>query len=81
VRVSRSRPPEGWEEVFSGLCVEASVIQAVLETRGLRAVTQQFSSQWLIGSVVDDCRVYVPVDQAEAARDALAESPDPLDDA
>ena len=76
-----TKSPEGWEEVFSGPCFQASVIQAVLETRDLRAVTQQYSPQWLAGDVMDDCRVYVPIDQAEAAREALAESPDPLDDA
>ena len=68
------KPPEGWHEAFRGPCLEANLVQAVLESSGLRPVTQQFSPQsWWAGSVMDDCRVYVPNDQAEAARQALAE--------
>ncbi len=69
------KPPEGWDEVFSGICLEANVLVAVLESRGLHPVVQQFSPQvWWSGSVLDDCRVYVPVDQAKEAREAIAEA-------
>jgi hypothetical protein len=73
--MSAAPPPEGWKEVFQGPCVRADLIHAVLESRGVRAVIQQYSPQaWWSGSVMEDCRVYVPLDQAEAARAALAET-------
>ena len=66
--------PEGWEEVFRGACLEADLVQAVLESAGLKPVRQQLSPQvWWSGSVLEDCRVYVPVAEGEAARQALAE--------
>jgi len=72
-------PPEGWEEVFRGPCLRADLILAVLEANGLQPVRQQLSPQsWWSGSVLDDCRVYVPLDQAEAAQQALTEvQPEP----
>jgi hypothetical protein len=67
--------PEGWEEVFRGPCLQANLVQAVLEANGLRPMLQQLSPQtWWSGSVLEDCRVYVPLDEAEAARQALAET-------
>jgi hypothetical protein len=61
--------------------VGADLVQAVLESHGLRGVVQQFSPQaWWSGAVMEDCRVYVPLDQAEAARQALAKSDEPLED-
>ncbi len=73
--------PDGWEEVFSGPCVRADLVHAVLESHGLRAVMQQYSPQgWWSGAVMEDCRVYVPLDQVEAARAALAETEDPPED-
>jgi hypothetical protein len=78
---SRSEAPEGWAEVFSGPCYQASVIQAVLETSGLRPVTQQYSAGWLAGDLLDDCRVYVPLDQERAALETLEVSAEPSDDA
>ncbi len=75
------RVPEGWEEVFRGPCVRADLVQAVLEARGLRAVIQQYSPQgWWSGAVMEDCRVYVPLDQAGPAREALAEPEEPLEE-
>jgi hypothetical protein len=66
--------PDGWEEVFRGACLEADLVQAVLESAGLRPVRQQLSPQvWWSGSVLEDCRVYVVVGEVEAARQALAE--------
>jgi len=65
--------PEGWEEVFSGACVEANLVHAVLEANGLKPVTRELGSQALwSGSVFENCHVYVPVGQLEAARDILA---------
>ena len=70
--------PEGWEEVFSGACVEANLVQAVLEANGLKPVTRELGSQGLwSGSVFEDCRVYVPVGQLDAARDILAAQSEP----
>jgi hypothetical protein len=66
--------PDGWAEVFRGACLEADLVHAVLESAGLKPVRQQLSPQaWWSGSVMDDCRVYVPDGEAEAAREALAE--------
>jgi hypothetical protein len=66
--------PEGWEEVFRGSCLEADLVRAVLEANGLKPVRQQLSPQvWWSGSVMEDCRVYVSVDEVDAARQALAE--------
>jgi hypothetical protein len=66
--------PEGWEEVFRGSCLEADLVRAVLEANGLAPVRHQLSPQvWWSGSVMEDCRVYVPRDELEAARRALAE--------
>ena len=71
--------PEGWEEVFRGPCLRADLIVAILESNGLKPVSQQLSPQsWWSGSVLDDCRVYVKLDEAEAARQALVEAePEP----
>jgi hypothetical protein len=69
-----SNAPDGWEEVFKGPCLRADVIVAILESYGLKPVRQQLSPQtWWSGSVLDDCRIYVMVDQVEAARKALTE--------
>ncbi|HKF16526.1 MAG TPA: hypothetical protein VKF14_04935 [Candidatus Dormibacteraeota bacterium] len=73
-----AKPPEGWDEVFSGACLEADLIQAVLEANGLRPITRRLSSEGVwSGSVFEDCRVYVPVDQLRAAREVLATKHDP----
>jgi hypothetical protein len=66
--------PDGWEEVFRGACLEADLVQAVLESAGLQPVRQQLSPQaWWVGSVMEDCRIYVVEAEAESARQALAE--------
>jgi hypothetical protein len=70
----RADAPDGWSEVFGGSCLEANLVHAVLEAGGLRPVTQQFSPEvWWSGTVLEDCRVYVPAEEAEAAREALRE--------
>ena len=69
-----AEPPEGWVEVFRGACLEADLIVAVLEANGLEPVRQQLSPQgWWAGSVMEDCRVYVPADEVDVAHQALAE--------
>jgi hypothetical protein len=69
-----AEPPEGWVEVFRGPCLEADLVVAVLEANGLEPVRQQLSPQaWWAGSVMEDCRVYVPAGEADAAHQALAE--------
>ena len=66
--------PEGWEEVFRGPCLQADLVQAVLEANGLKPVRQQLSPQvWWSGSVMEDCRVFVALEELEAAHQALAE--------
>ena len=67
--------PEGWDEVFRGPCLRADLIVAILESNGLQPVRQQLSPEsWWSGSVLDDCRVYVRLNEAEAARQALTEA-------
>src|SRR5215469_15955394 len=73
--MASNEPPQGWEEVFKGPCLRADVLVAILETNGLKPVRQQLSPQsWWSGSVLDDCRIYVTIDEAEAARKALTEA-------
>jgi hypothetical protein len=68
-------PRQGWEEVFKGPCLRADVLVAILESNGLRPVREQLGPQsWWSGSVLDDCRIYVMVDEAGVARRALTEA-------
>jgi hypothetical protein len=65
--------PEGWAEVFQGPRVRADVLVAVLELEGLHPVCQAFSPDtWWSGPVLEDCRIYVPDDEAEQAREIVA---------
>ncbi|HZV49361.1 MAG TPA: hypothetical protein VFD49_06305 [Candidatus Dormibacteraeota bacterium] len=65
--------PDGWAEVFRGPCVRADVIQTVLEAHGLHPTLQRFSPQgWWSGAVLEDCAVYVPVEEASLAREVLS---------
>ena len=67
-------PPDGWAEVFRGACLEADLVMAVLESNGLEPVKQQLSPEvWWSGSVMEDCRIYVPAAELDSARRALAE--------
>ena len=73
-----SSVPDGWEEVFRGACLEADVVVAVLEANGIVPVRQQLSpTTWWSGPLMEDCRVYVSIDQATAAYEALAEREPP----
>jgi hypothetical protein len=61
--------PDGWEEVFGGPCLEAGVVQAALEANGLEPVNRQLEASDLWPTIgLDECRVYVPTHQADAAR-------------
>lgn len=72
-----SGTPEGWDEVFSGPCLEADVLEAVLGAKGLRVVVRRLNAEPLWpGTVFDDCRIYVPSVQAGAARRLMAEGRD-----
>jgi hypothetical protein len=69
--VSADVPPD-WEEVFDGACLQAGVLQAVLEANGLRPVTRQMEAVDLIPTVaLDRCRVYVTASEADRAREVL----------
>jgi hypothetical protein len=69
--VSTNAPP-GWEEVFDGACLDAEVLQAVLEANGIRPVTQQLEAGDLIPTIAfDRCRIYVTASEAGRAREVL----------
>jgi hypothetical protein len=74
--VSRDVPP-GWEEVYEGACVQAEVLQAVLEANGLKPVTRQLEAVDLLPAVgFDLCRIYVVEPEAERARELLQDTDD-----
>jgi hypothetical protein len=65
--------PEGWEEVYSGSCLEADVLEAVLEANGLKPVNRQLEARDVLPTVgFDECRIYVPVSEAENARELVS---------
>ena len=66
--------PDGWEEVFDGPCLEAEVLHAALEANGLNPVNRQLEAGDLWPTIgLNECRVYVPTDQAETARQLVSE--------
>jgi hypothetical protein len=69
--VSTDAPP-GWEEVFDGGCLQAEVLQAVLEANGIKPVTRQLEAADLIPTIAfDRCRIYVMDSEADMAREVL----------
>ena len=67
--------PEGWEAVFEGPCLQAEVLQAVLEASGLKPITRQFEAANLLPTVgFDHCRIYVVEAEAEAANQLLRDA-------
>ena len=67
--------PEGWEPVFEGPCVQADVLQAVLEANGLRPIMRQFEAANLLPAVgFDLCRIYVVEAEADAAIQILRDA-------
>jgi hypothetical protein len=67
--------PAGWEEVYDGACLQAEVLQAVLEANGLRPVTRQLEAADLLPTVgFDRCLIYVTEAEAARARELLAEA-------
>lgn len=72
-----SGAPEGWDDIFRGPCLEADLVEALLSGQGLTVVVQRLDAEGLwSGAVFDDCRLYVPVAHAAAARAILAEASD-----
>ena len=70
-----SRAPEGWDEVFRGPCVEANLIQAVLEARGLQVVAESLETSAVVsGLPLDQCRLFVRSIDGDQARQVLAET-------
>ena len=71
-------PPDGWEEVFDGACLQAEVLQAVLEANGLKPVMRQLEAADLLPTVgFDRCRIYVTDAEASRAREVLEDSTGP----
>ena len=69
-----SRAPEGWDEVFQGPCVEADLIRAILEARGLQVVADQVGAESVFsGLAFERCRLFVRSLDGEQARQILAE--------
>jgi hypothetical protein len=67
--------PAGWEEIFDGACLQAEVVQAVLEANGLRPITRQLEAVDLLPTVgFDRCRIYVTEGEAATAREVLEEA-------
>ncbi|MBO0682281.1 MAG: hypothetical protein J2P45_03915 [Candidatus Dormibacteraeota bacterium] len=66
--------PGDWDEVFAGPCLEARVIQAVLEAKGFRAITDGLAAEPLFtGLAFERCRVLVPSYESDRARQAVVE--------
>jgi hypothetical protein len=67
-----SAVPEGWGEAYRGPCLRADLLLAVLESHGLHPVCQQFSPQvWWSGSLFEDCRIYLPEEELDRARQII----------
>lgn len=65
--------PEGWEEVYSGSCLEADVLEAVLEANGLKPVNRQLEARDVLPATgFDECRIYVLAPEAKSAREILS---------
>jgi hypothetical protein len=72
--VSTDSPP-GWEEVFDGACLDADVLQAVLEANGIKPVTRQLEAVDLIPTIAfDRCRIYVAASEAARAREVMEQA-------
>jgi putative signal transducing protein len=72
--VSTDAPP-GWEEVFDGACLDAEVLQAVLEANGIQPVTRQLEAADLIPTIAfGRCRIYVMDSEVDRAREVLEQA-------
>lgn len=69
----------GWAEVFRGPCLQAALVQAVLEANGLAPLTQRSGPEGVFsGLAFEECGVLVPDREAERAQEILAAgSPSP----
>jgi hypothetical protein len=69
-----SSPPDGWDEVFRGPCLEADLVQAILEARGLQVVAERLGTESVFaGLAFEQCRLFVRSMDGEMARQVLAE--------
>jgi hypothetical protein len=69
-----SHAPEGWDEIFRGSCLQADLVQAVLEARGLHVVAEQLGSEAVFsGLAFEQCRLFVRSVDGEQARRILEE--------
>jgi hypothetical protein len=69
-----SNPPDGWDEVFRGHCLEADLVQAILEARGLQVVDERLGPESVFsGLSFEQCRLFVRSMDGELARQVLAE--------
>ena len=69
-----STPPDGWDEVFRGHCLEADLVQAILEARGLQVVDERLGPESVFsGLSFEQCRLFVRSMDGELARQVLAE--------
>ena len=69
-----STPPDGWDEVFRGHCLEADLVQAILEARGLQVVDERLGPESVFsGLSFEQCRLFVRTMDGELARQVLAE--------
>ena len=72
-----ARAPKGWDEVFRSPCVEADLVQAILDARGLQVVAEQLGSEAVFsGLPFEQCRLFVRSVDGEEARRILAENRD-----
>jgi hypothetical protein len=72
-----SKPPEGWDEIFRGSCLEADLVQAILEARGLQVVAERLGPESVFaGLAFEQCRLFVRSMDGEVARQVLAERRD-----
>jgi hypothetical protein len=71
-----SHTPEGWDEIFRGHCLEADLVRAVLEARGLQVVDERLGPESVFsGLSFEQCRLFVRSMDGELARQVLAERP------
>jgi hypothetical protein len=69
-----SSTPEGWDEVYRGTCLEADLLQAIMEARGLQVVAEHLETSAVVsGLPLDQCRLFVRSIDGELARQVLAE--------
>ena len=72
-----SHAPEGWDEIFRGPCLEADLVHAILDARGLQVVAERLGSEAVFsGLAFEQCRLFVRSMDGDQARKVLAERRD-----